>query len=247
MRGYWNKIICAPESRMDSTVAVERFKDELRSLFASFWHGTINQLAFFPAELRTPIMNAGRTQTLLRLTYEGIPRLVEPYSLALKWSKAGAGQEYLYVWDQTGGSSGPVLKSLFNWKISSLENTDIKFELRYEIELAKAGEYGDRTTFASARRPAIRTRHGPARKLATGCAAPVTSASSLARLGPWRCARIWTATATRAEDDGPTASEFCQTHLVTSLDATSARRFRCGQPCDIGPWSDAHSRRHKVG
>ena len=158
MRGYWAKIICAPESRMDFTTAVARFKDELLSLFSSFRHGTVNQLAFFPAELRTPIMNAGRTQTLLRLTYDGVPRLVEPYSLTFKWSKAGTGQEYLYVWDRTGGwSSGPGLKSLFNWKISSLENTDISFEPRYEIELAKAGEYGDRTMFTSSRRPATRT------------------------------------------------------------------------------------------
>ena len=36
----------------------------------------------------------------------------------------------------------PGRKSLFNWKITSLANTEIKFEPRFEIELAKAGEYG---------------------------------------------------------------------------------------------------------
>ncbi|MCA1705265.1 MAG: hypothetical protein LC808_19210, partial [Actinobacteria bacterium] len=118
-----------------------------------FQYGDANQLAFFPAELRTPIMHAGRSQTLLRMTYDGVQRLVEPYSLEFKWRKGGTGQEYLYVWDQTeGSSSGPGIKSLFNWKITSLENTDIKFEPRYEIKLAKAGEYGDRTTFSSSRR-----------------------------------------------------------------------------------------------
>lgn len=152
MRGYWNKIVCLAESRMDFTLAVSRFKGELRSLFSSFGHGERNQLAFFPAELRTPIMQAGRSQTLLRMTYDGVPRLVEPYALAFKWRKGGTGQEYLYVWDQTGGrSSGPGIKSLFNWKIESLENTDIKFEPRFEIELAKAGEYGERTTFSPSR------------------------------------------------------------------------------------------------
>jgi hypothetical protein len=51
------------------------------------------------------------------------------------------------VWDRTGGRSGPGVKSLLNWKIQNLATTDIKFEPRFEIELAKSGEYGARTTF----------------------------------------------------------------------------------------------------
>jgi hypothetical protein len=130
---------------------------ELHSLFSSFHYGDANQLAFFPAELRTPIMHAGRSQTLLRMTYDGVERLVELYSLGFKWRKGGTGQEYFYVWDQTGGrSSGLDIKSLFNWKSTSLENTDIKFEPRFEIGLAKAGEYGERTTFSSSRRSGVR-------------------------------------------------------------------------------------------
>jgi predicted nucleotidyltransferase component of viral defense system len=157
MRRYWSKIVCMAESRMDFNTAVERLKGELRSLFSSFRYGDANQLAFFPAELRAPIMQAGRSQTLVRMTYDGMPRLVEPYALAFKWRQDGTGQEYLYVWDQTGGRSGPGVKSLFNWKITSLENTDIKFEPRFEIELAKAGEYGQRTTFDSSRSGARRS------------------------------------------------------------------------------------------
>lgn len=157
MRGYWSKIVCVAESRMDFTTAVERFKGELQLLFSSFRHGAANQLAFFPAELRTPIMHAGRSQTLLRITYDGVQRLVEPYALSFKWRKGRTGQEYLYVWDQTGGrSSGPGIKSLFNWKITSLENTDIKFKPRFEIELAKAGEFGERSRFSSSRRSGVR-------------------------------------------------------------------------------------------
>ena len=164
MRGYWNKIVCVTESRMEFTTAVDQFKGELQSLFSSFQYGDTNQLAFFPAEQRTPIMNAGRSQTLLRITYDGVQRLVEPYSLAFKWRKGGIGQEYLYVWDQTGGrSSGPGIKSLLNWKIASLENTEIKFEPRFEIELAKAGEYGERTTFSSSRRSGL-PRSAPLRQ-----------------------------------------------------------------------------------
>ena len=69
--------------------------------------------------------------------------------LAFKWRQDGTGQEYLYVWDRTGGrKKGPGIKMMFNWKITSLEHTDEKFEPRFEVELAKAGEYGDRTTFA---------------------------------------------------------------------------------------------------
>ncbi|MGH7743950.1 MAG: nucleotidyl transferase AbiEii/AbiGii toxin family protein [Candidatus Dormibacteria bacterium] len=174
MRGYWGKIVCIAESRMDFTTAVDRFKGELRSLFSSFQYGDANQLAFFPAELRTPIMRAGRSQTLLRMTYDGVQRLVEPYSLEFKWRKGGIGQEYLYVWDQTGGrSSGPGIKSLFNWKITSLDNTDIKFEPRIEIELAKAGEYGERTTFSSRRssvRRSTRARPRPQARYRVRCA-----------------------------------------------------------------------------
>jgi hypothetical protein len=49
MRGYWSTIICAAESRMDFTMAVDRFKGELRSLFSSFRYGDADQPAFFPA------------------------------------------------------------------------------------------------------------------------------------------------------------------------------------------------------
>lgn len=175
MRAYWSKIVCVSESRMDFTAAVDRFKGELRSLFSSFRYGDANQLAFFPAELRTPIMHAGRSQTLLRMTYDGVQRLAEPYALAFKWRKGGIGQEYLYVWDQTGGhSSGPGIKSLFSWKITSLENTDIKFEPRFEIELAKAGEYGERTSFSSSRRSGVlrstRARQRPQARYRVRCA-----------------------------------------------------------------------------
>ena len=140
-----------------------------------FRYGDANQLAFFPAELRTPIMHAGRSQTLLRMTYDGVQRLAEPYALAFKWRKGGIGQEYLYVWDQTGGhSSGPGIKSLFSWKITSLENTDIKFEPRFEIELAKAGEYGERTSFSSSRRSGVlrstRARQRPQARYRVRCA-----------------------------------------------------------------------------
>jgi predicted nucleotidyltransferase component of viral defense system len=196
MRAYWSKIVCAAESRMDFTTAVDQFKGELRSLFSSFRHGDAGQLAFFPAELRTPIMQAGRSQTLLHMTYGGVQRLVEPYALAFKWRKDGAGQEYLYVWDQTGGrSTGPGIKSLLNWKITSLDHTDIKFEPRFEVELAKAGEYGLRTAFSGAQRQA-RVRPSPRAPYRVRCARCQREFDELAC--PRRFARTGTAAETHA-------------------------------------------------
>ncbi|MFF7262229.1 nucleotidyl transferase AbiEii/AbiGii toxin family protein [Streptomyces sp. NPDC008159] len=161
MRHYWeNKIVCARESLLDFTTAVDRFKEELGSLFSTFRYGDRGELAFFPAELRTPIMEAGNNRTLLRITYDGTERLVEPYSLRFKRRKNGVGQEYLYVWDQTGGRSGPGIKSLFNYKISRIAVTDTTFDPRYDIELAKAGEFGDRTTFGSTIRRRVSAPRG---------------------------------------------------------------------------------------
>ena len=69
---------------------------------------------------------------LLRVTYDGHSRLVEPYSLRYKRRKDGHAEEYLYVWDRTGGrSSGPGLKTFLNGKIQSVEATDDTFEPRF--------------------------------------------------------------------------------------------------------------------
>jgi predicted nucleotidyltransferase component of viral defense system len=153
MRHFWNnKIVCARESLLDFTAAVARFKGELVSLFSEFQYGEHNRLAFYPAELRTPILEAGSTQTLLQLVYDGVERLVEPYSLAFKQRQDGTGQEYFYVWDRTGGRSGPGIKTLLNWKVSNIANTEIQFTPRFEIELGKAGELGSRTMFSGAAR-----------------------------------------------------------------------------------------------
>lgn len=163
MRFYWDsKIVCDRRSRLDFNEAVERFKGELGSMFSSFRSGGLGQLAFFPAEMRTPIMDAGSSRTLLRITYHGAERLVEPYSLAFKCRKDGVAREYLYVWDCSGGRSGPGIKAMVNENVTALEKTDIVFTPRYDIELAKAGEFADRTTFGSragvaVRRPSTRT------------------------------------------------------------------------------------------
>lgn len=52
----------------------------------------------------------------------------------------GVAREYLYVYDRTGGSSGPGIKSWPRSGIQRLVNTDIGFEPRYPVELSKAGD-----------------------------------------------------------------------------------------------------------
>ena len=153
MQSRWeNSIVCGRESRQDFTDTITRWKDELQQLFSDFRLGEQGQLAFFPAHLRTPILNAGAQRKLLRLTYARRTRLVEPYALRFKRRSDGIGQEYLYVWDRTGGTSGPGIKSLFNYRIEDLTVTDEPFEPRFEIELTKAGEFSDRPTFTQSTR-----------------------------------------------------------------------------------------------
>jgi hypothetical protein len=60
----------------------------------------------------------------------------------------GIAQEYLYVYDTTGGrSSGPGLKSLVYSGFDTVENTDTPFQPRYEVELSKAGQLFGQTYF----------------------------------------------------------------------------------------------------
>lgn len=85
-------------------------------------------------------MESAGSQTMLRLRYAGVNRLVEPYALSFKSRRDGTAREYLYAYDTTGGrSSGPGIKTFVPGKVQAAENTDIKFEPRFEIELKKAG------------------------------------------------------------------------------------------------------------
>ena len=139
-RGYWSKVVCPAASRMTFDHAVEALRDGLEALFAPLSHGQQLQAAFYPATLRNPILQAGSEQRLLRITYEGVTRETEPYALTFKRRSDGVAQEYLYVWDRTGGRSGPGIKALFHWKIQHLEITEQSFEPRFPVELSKAGD-----------------------------------------------------------------------------------------------------------
>ena len=148
-RRIWKKYIIVPkQSEIVYDQAVDSFKQDVTE---SFPKPSIKEphLSYFPSHLRTPIMEAGSGMTLLKLTYHGIQRMVEPYSLKYKVRKRdGVGQEYFYGYDRTGGlNTGESIKIFLSEKIEAIENTSEKFEPRFLVELSKAGEFQDKTYF----------------------------------------------------------------------------------------------------
>lgn len=164
-RGYWNKVLVPAASRMSFDSAVEALRAGITDLFSPYALAGRGELAFFPSHLRNPIMQAGADRKLIRLTYDGVTRIVEPYSLAFKRRADGAAAEYFYVWDRTGGRSGPGIKTLFHQKVRGLEVVDETFEPRFEITLAKAGDSSQSGRFgrASGARPQSTKRPGTTR------------------------------------------------------------------------------------
>ena len=137
LRTAWTKYIVAPvQGVLDFDETLTNFRNVIDELFADQTFIGRGSLAFFPSQFRNPILQAGSEMRLLRVTYDGHSRLVEPYSLRYKRRKDGHAEEYLYVWDRTGGrSSGPGLKTFLNGKIQSVEATDDTFEPRFPVEL----------------------------------------------------------------------------------------------------------------
>ena len=139
-RGFWDKVICPAPTRMTFAQAVERMTNGLEELFAPFGYGQGYEQAFFPAELRNPILEAGSGRKLLELKYHGVTRRVEPYALTFMRRRDGVAREYFYGYDRTGGrTSGPSVKTFVATGVDAIAVTDESFEPRFEIELAKAG------------------------------------------------------------------------------------------------------------
>lgn len=149
-RGIWHKyIVCPKISIIDFDFAIQNFKLNIEELFGSF-APRYSRLPYFPANLRNPIIEAGFNMNLLAIVYDGIRRIVEPYSLTYKRRKDGIGQEYFYAYDRTGGrTSGPGIKCFINTKIEFIESLQEKFTPRFPVELSKAGEFGGKTYFGS--------------------------------------------------------------------------------------------------
>lgn len=149
LKGLWGKyIVCPTQSNFDCDCAEVSLKQLIESIFQGLGTGTWGN-RFFPSRLRNPIMEAGHTQTVLDLSYNGMRRAVEPYTLTYKRRQDGVAREYLGVWDRTGGSSPPGFKWMVADKIGAISNTTEPFEARFSVELAKAGEITGSINFSS--------------------------------------------------------------------------------------------------
>lgn len=140
-REYWVKtIICAKHIMVDVEDAINIFLSDLETLFSFYQDNGYRDFAFFGADLRMPIMEAARSQTLLRVRYKNQDRIIEPYSLKYQQRRDGREREYLYVYNCSGGDSPPGWRSFVSENVQLIENTNDKFEPREQIELSKAGE-----------------------------------------------------------------------------------------------------------
>lgn len=170
-KAAWEKyIVCPVQSRLDFDRAQSVYSGFIDSIFEMVGGGAhLVSDAFFPAELRNAFLEAGAGKKLMRLEYDGVSRIVEPYALTYKRPTGRPAREYFYVWDRVGGSSGPGIKALVNPKVLIPEVLDESFDPRFEIELSKAGEdtgkgyfgggrtYTRRTTRSRPPRPSVFT------------------------------------------------------------------------------------------
>ncbi|MDB5294099.1 MAG: nucleotidyl transferase AbiEii/AbiGii toxin family protein [Phycisphaerales bacterium] len=147
LAGLWERwVVCPRASRVPFDLARDTFLGLLERLIPGSPQRTDSD-TFFASEVRRPIMHAADTVTLLRIRYQGYARLVEPYDLVFKVRKDGVGAEYLYVYDTTGGASGPGIKSFLPGDVQSVDTTDLRFRPRATIELKKAGSAERAGTF----------------------------------------------------------------------------------------------------
>jgi predicted nucleotidyltransferase component of viral defense system len=158
-KDYWVRtVVCAKAIIFGVEEAISIFLADIETLFNIYPKNSFAQFAFFGPELRLPIMEAGRKQTLLKIRYNHEDRLVEPYSLKYMLRRDGAQREYLYVYNLLGGSSPPGQRSLVAENFQSIEVTDQKFIPRYVIELSKAGELPEDRFLFDPNKPAKRTK-----------------------------------------------------------------------------------------
>jgi predicted nucleotidyltransferase component of viral defense system len=152
---HWNgTLVCAKEILFGVEEAIEVFASELESLFHDYPDNGFAQFTFFAPEFRIPIMKAGREQTLLKIRYKGAERVVEPYALKYLEKRDGEQHEYFFVFNRSGGSSEPGIRSLLPHGLERIENTEEKFDPRFAIELSKAGDMPENRYLFDPNRPA---------------------------------------------------------------------------------------------
>lgn len=157
-RMFWNKnISCAQHVIFNVETAITKFRETVEDMFSPYPATSYADSAFFPVQFRNPIMQAGRSQTLLKMIYKNSERMVEPYALKYKEPKTRAPREYFFVHELSGGSQEPGIRTYVAENVQSVENTDIKFTPRegYDIELCKAGEPIEDRYFGDPNRPKV--------------------------------------------------------------------------------------------
>ncbi|WP_338550948.1 nucleotidyl transferase AbiEii/AbiGii toxin family protein [Roseovarius phycicola] len=162
---YWGTIIAPSTSVFGFDVVTSRFGEMVNSLFdavaapirrmtpSGFGGGRSGRLVgraasrsslsetttigLMPSSIRSTIINGGRTRTMIEMSYGGYRRFVEPYKIEYYVRKKdGAGNEYFWGYDTTGGSSGKAsIKQFFCDRIESASPTNSSFSPRYAIEL----------------------------------------------------------------------------------------------------------------
>ncbi len=154
-RPLWSAIVAPIRSLFDFDYALGNFRSLIEALFAfasqpasiagagfasgipRFTPRTISRHpTYFSWDARNVIIAAGRSRSLVELTYDGFRRLIEPYKIEYYVRKSdGIGSEYFWGYDNSGGKSGRIgLKQFFCNKIQLARGTDMSFVPRYPIE-----------------------------------------------------------------------------------------------------------------
>ena len=141
----WLKsIICAKQYWLSIEDAIATFLGDLEVLFAGMTDNGFSPYTYFPVAARATIMKAARTQTRLKVVYNGAERIIEPYALKYMQRRGRDPKEYFYVYNVSGGNNPPGIRQFVSESLQLLENTDQPFDPRYPIELSKAGEHPEK-------------------------------------------------------------------------------------------------------
>ena len=141
-KANWTKaLVCTQDVFFDVDDAITKFTEQISEMFQGVTDNPWSDHYYFSSDYRNAILKAGKEMTLLRVTYNGIPRMVEPYALKFQERSDGIAKEYFYVYDREGSKNNPDWKTFVAENTSAIENTEKKFEPQYEIELCRASEY----------------------------------------------------------------------------------------------------------
>lgn len=141
-KANWKKnLICAQDIFFEVEDAILKFTEQVTEMFNDVTDNPWSDHFYFKSEYRNAILKAGKDTTLLNVTYNGVPRLVEPYALKFQERKDGVAKEYFYVYDRVGSKNNPDWKTFVAENISAIDNTEEKFKPQFPIELCRAGEF----------------------------------------------------------------------------------------------------------